>query len=137
MKKLLVLSVLCIVTISSAMSLRQTACWLNGLNPTTTDTNTITPQQRVEALNITICSEISRNITVKTDFTNNTQFTDAQLASFTERGLNRSMTQPVLSQMVASSNVQANGISVTDSQLRTSFLNVMFGLIKMIGTGSF
>ena len=139
MKKLLLIGlVLCSVFAANALTLRQSAAYLKGLNPTSADTATITAQERIMALHVTMCSRASRgiaNYTMET-YTNYTQFTEPQFNEFIVRGLNSSLQTVVMSQMLASANVQNNGINCTDTQLETAYQNVMFGVIKLIGNGS-
>ena len=139
MKKMIFATVvLCMVFGANALTLRQSAAYLKGLNPTSADTATITPAERIMALHVTMCSRASRgvaNYTIEA-YTNYTQFTIAQFNEFIVRGLNSGMQTIIMSQMLASANVQNNGISATDAQLETAYQNVMFGVIKLIGNGS-
>lgn len=139
MKKILfTATVLCMVFVANSMTLRQSAAYLKGLNPNSSDTATITAVERIMALHVTMCSRASRNVAnyTRETYTNYTQFTEQQFNEFIVRGLNNSMQNIVMSQMLASANVQNNGIAATDTQLETSYQNVMFGVIKLIGNGS-
>ncbi len=139
MKKLLLIGlVLCCGFAANALTFRQTAACKAGLNPTTADTATITFVDRIMALHLTMCSRACRDLANyrMTDYTNNSQFTSPQFVEFYTRGLNGSLQNYIVSQMLASSNVQTNGINCTDTQLETSYMNVMFGIIKLIGNGS-
>lgn len=139
MKKVLLLIIIIVaVSASQALTLRQSAAYLKGLNPTTADTATITAVERIMALHVVMCSRASRDVVNyrMTDYTNNTQFTVQQFNEFVTRGLNSSMQTIIMSQMLASANVQNLGVTATDTQLETSYLNVMFGVIKLIGNGS-
>jgi hypothetical protein len=139
MKKLLLIGIVLVSVFgANALTLRQSAAYIKGLNPTTTDTATITASERIMALHVTMCSRASRDVAgyVMSSYTNNAQFTVEQFREFVVRGLNSSMQSIIMSQMLASSNVQTYGIATIDAQLEASYLNVMFGVIKLIGNGS-
>jgi hypothetical protein len=139
MKKLfLVMMVMCSVFAVNAMSFRQAACYMNGLNPSTADTTTITPTQRIMAMHIVMCARAAGGAAnyVRVNYNNYEQFTEAQFVEFYTRGMNGSMQQLVMAQMVGSANVQQYHLACTDAQLETSYLNKMFGVIKLIGNGS-
>jgi hypothetical protein len=138
MKKILVIGMtLATVFCANALTFRQSAAYYKGLN-TTTDTLTITPQERIMAMHMVLCARAARGTSgnSKADYTNNVQFTDAQFVEWYTRGMNSGMQGYVMSQMLGSSNVDTYGVAATDAQLETSYKNVMFGVIKIIGTGS-
>lgn len=122
---------------SNALSFRQTASLLKGGN-TTTDTANVTFAERVQAMHIVLCGRASRGVAqnLRADYTNYTQFTDQQFIEFYNRGMNGELQGRVLGIMMGSYNVDLYGESCTDGQLETSYKNVMFGLVKLIGTGS-
>lgn len=122
---------------SNALTFRQTASLLKGGN-TTTDTVNVTFSERIQAMHIVLCGRASRAIAgyTRADFTNYTQFTDQQFIEFYNRGLNGELQGRVLGIMLGSANVDNYGATATDNQLETSYKNVMFGVIKLIGTGS-
>ena len=138
MKKLALLMMLCGVVAVNAMSFRQAACYMNGLNPSTADTATITPTQRIMAMHVVMCARAAGGTAnyVRANYNNYEQFTEAQFVEFYTRGMNGSMQQLVMAQMVGSANVQQYHLACTDTQLETSYLNKMFGVIKQIGNGS-
>lgn len=137
-KMLLMLVVVFGLSLSvNALSFRQTASLMKGGN-TTTDTLNVTFSERVQAMHIVLCGRASRGVAnnLRTDYTNYTQFTDQQFIEFYNRGLNGELQGRVLGIMLGSANVDTYGATVTDNQLETSYKNVIFGLIKLIGTGS-
>jgi hypothetical protein len=85
-----------------------------------------------------MCARAARGVNNynRADYTNYTQFSDAQFLEFYTRGMNNGLQGYVMSQMLGSSNVDTYGTAITDNQLENSYKNVMFGLIKIIGTGS-
>ena len=122
---------------ANALTFRQTASLMKGGN-TTTDTLNVTFAERVQAMHIVLSGRASRGVAsnLRTDYANYTQFTDQQFIEFYTRGLNGELQGRVLGIMMGSSNVDNYGATTTDVQLETSYKNVMFGLIKLIGTGS-
>lgn len=138
MKKLLLIGlVLVSVFAVNALTFRQTASLQKGGN-TTTDTTTVTFSERVQAMHIVLSGRASRGVAsnLRTDYTNYVQFTDQQFIEFYNRGMNGELQGRVLGIMLGSANVDQYGATATDNQLEQSYKNVMFGVIKLIGTGS-
>lgn len=138
MKKLLLIGlVLATVFSANALTFRQTASLQKGGN-TTTDTVNVSFSERVQAMHIVLSGRASRGVAnnTRSDYTNYTQFTDQQFIEFYNRGLNGELQGRVLGIMLGSSNVDNYGAAATDNQLEQSYKNVMFGVIKLIGTGS-
>lgn len=138
MKKVLLIGlVLATVFSANALTFRQTASLQKGGN-TTTDTVNVTFSERVQAMHIVLSGRASRGVAqnLRTDYTNYVQFTDQQFIEFYNRGLNGELQGRVLGIMLGSANVDNYGAAATDVQLETSYKNVMFGVIKLIGTGS-
>lgn len=138
MKKLLLIGlVLVSVFAANALTFRQTASLQKGGN-TTTDTVNVTFSERVQAMHIVLSGRASRGVAqnLRTDYTNYVQFTDQQFIEFYNRGLNGELQGRVLGIMLGSANVDNYGAAATDAQLEASYKNTMFGVIKLIGTGS-
>lgn len=138
MKKLLLIAIVMLSIFgANALTYRQVASMNKGGN-ITTDTVSVTYAERIQALHEIVSAKASRGVAqyTRTDFTNYTTFTDQQFAIFYDRGSNSELGNRVRNYMSSSSIVDVNGTNATDTQLETAYKNVMFALIRLIGTGA-
>jgi hypothetical protein len=138
MKKLLVIGIiLATVFCANALTFRQLASMNKGGN-TTTDTVNVTYAERVQALHEIMSAKASRGVAqyIRTDYTNYTSFDSLQFKTFYDRGSTSELGNRVRNYMSSSSIVDVNGLNASDAQLETAYKNVMFALIRLIGTGA-
>lgn len=135
MKRVILLAVVFVSVVSSfgqALSYRQKICALRGTN----DTTVVTLVERIDYCLKEQSASYLRGETLKSAFTNHTQFTDAQINEFCLRSIRGSMTQLMTPCFTAASLIETNGVNSTDANLNFVYKNISWYIIKMIGNGS-
>jgi hypothetical protein len=132
MKKLLFAIAIFAVSFSSFGSYRTSICNLRG----TTDTTVVTLKERIDYCIKENCFKVLRGTIAKTSIDQNTTFTDAQLTEFCLRGTRGAITDYITPGITASAAYIASGTAVTDTQLDSALLYLIWPICKLIGQGS-
>lgn len=131
-KVLIVLAVVAFASLSNAASYRQKVAWLDNNNQ---DSTSITLQARIKECIMENCSRVQHGEKVRADFTNNVQFTEAQLQEFAARGTVGLMYERMKPHFAESNQVSSSNLNVTDAQLDAIFFATAWAVIRLIGTG--
>lgn len=134
MKKLLLIGViLASVFAVNAASYRVNYVYNTQATYTPSDTNNVTPKQRIDACIRSNCVKITNGTITKSALINNSQFTDPQLTEFVLRAGVGSLTERLFWYFT---NDPSYSTTISDAQMDTIFLYVVWPLAKLIGSGS-
>jgi hypothetical protein len=136
MKKLLLIGIVfATVFCANAASYRVNVVYNTQATYTPSDTNNVTPKQRIDMCIKANCVKLSNGTITKTNLINGNQISDGQLREWYLRGGVGNLTERLYPYFTFDPNYTSPNIS--DAQLDAIFLYVVWPTAVLIGSGQF